>query len=678
MKSFSIYLLFSFSILRSIAQVQPPTPHCIQVDSLGNVNIVWQTPASAVDFRCYVIYSSNASIGPYTAIDSVFNFNQTSYYHVGANANTHSVYYYLATRSNATGSLSPLSDTLSSIYLTVFNNLNATADLTWNNVHTPLLIGTSPLFYIYRQIQPNGWKLIDSTLNLNYADSFKLCSAVINYKIEQKHNSGCTSVSNIAGDLFHDIIPPDIPVIDSVSINNIASKVSIGWTAVTSGDAAGYVIYQLVGSIWLPIDTVFGKNNTFFTDPLSDPKNASYSYRIAAFDSCHNLSPLGILHNSLFLNAAVNICGSSVSLSWNDYVNMAPSTAGYNIYVSVNGAQPQLLASNPSNIRDYQMNNLVDGNDYCFMIQAFNNNNSVSASSNAICFHYALPKRPLYAYLRYASVVNDTYIELAGFVDNSVSLKEVRWYRAESLTGTYSLIGSTGGPVPANVLYQDHSALVHENAYFYKMVAVDSCGAEVLSSDTVNSIYLSGNSNNYLCNLNWNYTNGWTGVTKEYEIHRSFEGIFPGVPAAIVPHSGNIPYTYADDVSVLNQSSGKFDYYIKALAGIGNPYGFLDYALSNQISLYQTPIAYIPNAFTPNGKNPVFKPMGYFLDNTDYTFGIVTRWGEKIFETHQYAQGWDGNANGKMAPLGVYVYYLQYRNPDNSITSLKGFVTLIW
>ena len=524
---------------------------------------------------------------------------------------------------------------------------------------------------------PNPWMLIDSTPNLNYSDSFKLCSAVINYRIEQSHNSGCTSISNRKGDLFHDIVPPDIPIIDSVSVNNAISKITIGWDAVASGDAAGYVIYQLQGSIWLPVDTLFGKNNTSFTDPLSDPSAATNSYRIAAFDSCNNLSPLGILHTSILLSNSLNICGATASLSWTEYLNMAPTLGGYYIYVSINAGPPQLIATNPSTLKSFQMNSLVDGSTYCFVISAYNSTNTITASSNAICFLYQRPQKPTFAYLRYATVVSSSYIQLAAFIDNTVTLNAIRFYRSEAISGTYALIGTLYPPFSPNINLNDYTAAINERPYFYKLTTVDSCGDEVLTSNIVNTIFLTGNANNYVNNLFWNYTNGWLPTTFNYEIHRSFEGLFTGTPNYLIPHIANTSYNFPDDVSASSQTSGKFDYYIIANEAAPNPYGFSDITISNQISLLQQPIVYIPNAFTPNQKNPIFKPIGYFMDNPEYTFIIMSRWGEKIFESHQYSQGWDGTWHRKMAPQGVYVYYVKFRNPDNSYFEQRGAVTLI-
>jgi gliding motility-associated-like protein len=75
----------------------------------------------------------------------------------------------------------------------------------------------------------------------------------------------------------------------------------------------------------------------------------------------------------------------------------------------------------------------------------------------------------------------------------------------------------------------------------------------------------------------------------------------------------------------------------------------------------------IPNAFTPNGDglNDVFKPVLFGV--YDYTFLVFDRWGEQLFETHDYSQGWDGYYKGKLCPQASYIYKITFRNDvDNS------------
>lgn len=67
---------------------------------------------------------------------------------------------------------------------------------------------------------------------------------------------------------------------------------------------------------------------------------------------------------------------------------------------------------------------------------------------------------------------------------------------------------------------------------------------------------------------------------------------------------------------------------------------------------------FVPNAFTPNAdaNNEVFKPVlrGVFR----MSFSVFNRWGQKIFETIDPTEGWDGNYKGKPCEVGEYVWKL--------------------
>lgn len=74
-------------------------------------------------------------------------------------------------------------------------------------------------------------------------------------------------------------------------------------------------------------------------------------------------------------------------------------------------------------------------------------------------------------------------------------------------------------------------------------------------------------------------------------------------------------------------------------------------------------LLYMPNSFTPNGDhlNEVFKPKGDGIDATLYHFMIFDRWGEKLFETDDINEGWDGTYNGEPVPTGIYVWKINTR-----------------
>jgi len=88
---------------------------------------------------------------------------------------------------------------------------------------------------------------------------------------------------------------------------------------------------------------------------------------------------------------------------------------------------------------------------------------------------------------------------------------------------------------------------------------------------------------------------------------------------------------------------------------------------------------FVPTAFTPNGdgKNDLFKILG--TENiSSLHLKIFNRWGEIVFETRDKAKGWDGRHKGVPAPLGNYVYLLEYKDAvSGALQSMRGSFILI-
>ena len=71
--------------------------------------------------------------------------------------------------------------------------------------------------------------------------------------------------------------------------------------------------------------------------------------------------------------------------------------------------------------------------------------------------------------------------------------------------------------------------------------------------------------------------------------------------------------------------------------------------------------AWFPNAFTPGNNdtlNNIFRPL---ISNVyKYYMTIYSLWGVKLFETEDYAIGWNGIFKNQPCPTGWYVYAIQY------------------
>jgi gliding motility-associated-like protein len=89
------------------------------------------------------------------------------------------------------------------------------------------------------------------------------------------------------------------------------------------------------------------------------------------------------------------------------------------------------------------------------------------------------------------------------------------------------------------------------------------------------------------------------------------------------------------------------------------------------------PLVGVPNAFSPNGDgvNDVVKVEGKGI--VEMTFIIYNRWGQKVFESHDINQGWDGTFNGVMQEVDAYAYTLQATLINKQIVSKKGNITLL-
>jgi gliding motility-associated-like protein len=88
---------------------------------------------------------------------------------------------------------------------------------------------------------------------------------------------------------------------------------------------------------------------------------------------------------------------------------------------------------------------------------------------------------------------------------------------------------------------------------------------------------------------------------------------------------------------------------------------------------------YVPNVFSPNsdGANDRFQVYGNCIELN--TLRIFDRWGEKVWETSDIRQSWDGYYHGELQLPGVYVYYLNYSAAANKGVGkqLKGSLTLM-
>lgn len=90
----------------------------------------------------------------------------------------------------------------------------------------------------------------------------------------------------------------------------------------------------------------------------------------------------------------------------------------------------------------------------------------------------------------------------------------------------------------------------------------------------------------------------------------------------------------------------------------------------------ECPEIYVPTGFSPNNDNhnDLFKVYGII---NDYHLIIYNRWGEKVFESRDVNDVWDGKYRGELLPSGVYAYILTGYDVKGEPIKKMGNITII-
>ncbi|HPH83165.1 MAG TPA: gliding motility-associated C-terminal domain-containing protein [Flavobacteriales bacterium] len=658
----------------------PPSLRCVDVQASGDVQLSW-IPVADPDnlFNSYHIFSSTNPNGPFTVVDSIFVLGQTTYTDVGANANNQSVYYYIRTRSGCGGrAFGAPSDTLQSIFLTVTDAGSGQIDLDWNPLSSPLPLTTQLPYRVDKELVPAAAAFFINTNQSAAQDSMNGCLQDIFYKVQIADASGCISHSNLAGGPFSNDEAPEVPDLDSITVNFTNNSISLGWTASSSADTRAYVIYHMVNGSVASVDTVYGLNSTNFSSSSVDPSAGPVSYEIAAIDDCNNLSAHTEFHSSIYLSYELFSCLNRVDLFWTAYAGWLPQPDAYQIYQKVDAGNWVLVGSVSGATQTFSVSNLTPEATYCYYVRAVFAGTPASSTSTEICFDANVQDLPAFAYLRKATVLSDGTAYSKCFIDTASDIASYRVLRADYPGGAFSLVHT--GPIPpltAFVDYHDFDVTTYAKSYTYKYELIDKCDNASGQSNTGRTILLQALAmDGFVNRLNWNSYAKWDADVDHYSVYRSVDG---GTNYQFY-ESVQLDSSYLDVVANEVDTLLEFCYYIQAIEQNGNQYNFRDTSTSNRVCVIQKPTIYIPSAFRPGniGTNSTFKPVGLYEKLAlDHEFMIYNRWGEQLFYTKDTQKAWDGKYLSAIVPNGIYVFRIRFKLPDGSSYDKRGAVMVL-
>ncbi|HEX7412518.1 MAG TPA: gliding motility-associated C-terminal domain-containing protein [Bacteroidia bacterium] len=690
MKSVFKYIALFFCFGSFAQTLTPPQIGCVSVLPNGYITITWQViPGLGGQFLSYEVYTSPIKTAtPYTLQASIPTYNTNSWTITTlTNTSTQPYYIYIETINSSSVTLLAV-DTMRTLNLSVSGANTGIANLTWSGLSNPLPAGEASSYIVYKEypVATGTWTPIASVpiiagrINYTYSDTITVCHDTINYKIELADNApSCTSVSNIAGGWFKNKNKPSVPRIDSVSFINNGTQVVMGISPAYSQDVKCFIIYTYSASAsTYDSVTVICNNNqaTTYTYTGTIPANGSIALSAISEDSCGNRSQFpNNLQSTIYTHVSPDFCKKTNNIMWTPYQNMVTGVNHYEVFYSTTGG---LLGSfqhlGDTTATTYYHRGILPGTNYCYFVRAHSNGktklgkDTASSTSNQFCLISSNPPISHYAYLSNVTVNAQQNITVQWHVDTVVSIGGFNLYRATNKSSAYSLVSFIPPTNRKDNIYTDGSVNTNSQEYFYYIQVLDTCLNPTIQTDTSNSIVLKAvPSGNLTATLNWNSYAKYLGGVSGYNIYRSVNGDF--VTAA----TGVSGTTFVDDLSPFATDEGVFIYYVEAIEGPGNPYSLIEISRSNYDTVYIDANLYIPNAFTPHGKNKVFLPIGAYIDANDYKLSIYNRWGEKIHETTDPNKGWDGGGHEE----GVYAYTVQYKTAVGEFRQRNGTVNLI-
>lgn len=653
--------------------IQAPQINCIQGDQNGNFTINW-TPVSNpngtfVEYRIQTV--QNGVIATIPAIGTA------SYVHTGV---TQDLDYFITVVSGCNGKAYRYSDTVSNIYLDLSNANPGIAVLDWNNPTNPALPNVGNWYYISREYPTGVWTIIDSVAygTTHYEQVIDICSSLLNYQITLK-NTPCNYTSQVAGALFTDQTPPDIPEMVSVTIDTVNNQTTIIWNAPPQNDTQGYIIYMVdpITGFLVEIDTVYGINNTTY-NYLESYTDGAVTYTVAAFDFCP--SPTGApfnlsardpnFHTTIYLKSNHSICSGDVKLNWTKYGGWPVDS--YDVFIKTGVSGTWQLVSNTSGTSYSFVGQ--DLEKYYVAIKANKGDGIIVSYSNIDSFTVRRVPQPSYSYIRFASVQNgDQAVEIEYTYDPAVVVTKIELQRFKK--STFETIEEVDSPASTHT-FIDENVYVDDESYTYRVVYYDSCGNKGYTSNIGKTILLTAQIDDVslISYLNWSAYKDFSGSILWYYIYRQVDGVDDYTPIATLPSNTR---SYEDNLYDVN-TQGKICYRVEAVEG-PNVFNNPKNSFSNQTCVLVEPLIYIPNAFYPDGINKIFIPVLRNHDVDNYRMTIFNRWGQVMFQTTDTTEGWNGllNNSGPEAELGSYIYVVEMYNGYGEQIMTRGHVNLL-
>jgi gliding motility-associated-like protein len=465
--------------------------------------------------------------------------------------------------------------------------------------------------------------------------------------------------------------PPSPPVLNFLTVQPSIGKPELKWSKSPSPDVAGYVLYYFTNGEGHAFDTIYDPNVTSFLNQASNSQYWIESYVIAAIDTAGNISPLSNELHTIYPIIKADSCKASLKISWNSYPSYPLNVTGYTIEVSENNGSYFIAGHVGASTDSFDLEGIKPSLNYCIIIRA-DLEGGMASTSVIKCRQVKMERAPDWMNADYATVDGNNNISLSFTIDPLSEIKTFwinrrRFADNDFVTLTNTLL------VNNNITFTDESADV-TGRYSYWLLAINRCGVALENSNVAGNILLQLSDENDKLYLSWNSYNTWNGGIRDYTLYMN-TGNGYAVKSMLLPADTTCTIDYHD---IMNDvSDARLCFYIEATE-ITNQYGITGKSRSNTVCMLDIEKITVPNAFTPDNDNlnDLFKPVLSFTP-LEYQLIITDRQNNKVFETTDPLQSWDGTKGGSVLPADVYLWYLKLKTPSGKIISKTGTIAIV-
>ena len=545
------------------------------------------------------------------------------------------------------------------------DNNTSSATLFWK---TPSDNCNSFKFYKIYSSENNGPWLLNKTISTvgTNEQTVLLTDLTSDWKFKLVTYSSCNGADSfISNYQTIDQNKPPLLELDSVSFDYVSQKLSAGWKKNSAPDTKGYWLYNFTATDY---DKILDSDKTSCILPGFDFTNPS-KIALSTFDSCNLFAPISGTQKAAYLSGKVDTCKRSISFNWTIYEGW--STANQYLVLNLNNEGFCKLLTLTPDQTSIEINNIKLGDNFCYYIRTEEVRTQKTSSSNTVCFQTRKIASPSRNYLSNVTVENDAFIKISFDIEKQPDTDSLIVEKSEGKSPFIRFAALKSNPLIENYNLEDLDANFNKLVYSYRVKTIDKCQSISSISNIGTSILLlepllKGNAYNFKWNLYVGYEKGIRDQTIETSTNRFTWNIYQ------TENNYNTQLLFLSED--INSDSTCFrirnNESLNSLARSSS-------STSNVKCIYKIEEFYLPHTINPFSNNNIFRVYGIGLDKARGNMEIYNRWGEKIYQTTNLYEGWNGRISDDFAPLGSYAYKVYFYDQKNNYHLKTGTIFVI-